>query len=146
MLGFGGLGCFHRRSLNEASGVDGAGVSRGPKTAKSAPTTTRPRLHAWCEARGRAPNAQDRRALGQARSFSNNERAVGQLSAIRRGRTSSVRYWRPGAGAGVPTDYFGDASAAAKRRRTTNHRELAKGARAEVLETLGEQGEASLNA
>ena len=29
MLGFGGLlGCFHRRSLNEALGVDGAGVSQ----------------------------------------------------------------------------------------------------------------------
>ena len=52
-----------------------------------------------------------------------------------------------GAGAGapaVPTDYFGEASASAKRRRTGNHSELGRGARAEVLETLGVQGEASL--
>lgn len=39
----------------ERTGVDGAGVSqRAEERARR-----RPRVHAWCEARGRAPNAQD---------------------------------------------------------------------------------------
>ena len=56
-------------------GVDGAARRPGDEL-HPAPLAHSLLWHAWCEARGRAPNAQDGHSGRLTRSFSNNEREV----------------------------------------------------------------------